>query len=190
MWNLKKKRFKGTCLQNRRTQRLGERTHGCRGEGTGRSFRADMDTWITNKVLLYSTGNSAQYYLAAWMERELGGEWTGGWIAMLPPQTITTLLTHQAPFPPFFLFLQESSRGLTLLIHLFTYFSNSSPHLPPAPRIQAPWEWGTTLFTAKWILRSKDPINTGWADEPQCWTRCSAFLLHLLLLSLGWYYHF
>ena len=29
--------------------------------------------WITNKVLLYSTGNSAQRYMAAWM----GGEFRG-----------------------------------------------------------------------------------------------------------------
>ena len=31
--------------------------------------------WIANKVLLYSTGNSAQCCVAAWMERgEFGGE--------------------------------------------------------------------------------------------------------------------
>ena len=31
--------------------------------------------WITNKVLMHSTRNSAQYYMAAWM----GGEFGGGW---------------------------------------------------------------------------------------------------------------
>ena len=31
--------------------------------------------WITNKDLLYSIGNSAQCYVAAWMGGELGGEW-------------------------------------------------------------------------------------------------------------------
>ena len=31
--------------------------------------------WITNNDLLYSTGNSAQYYVAAWMGGEFGGEW-------------------------------------------------------------------------------------------------------------------
>ena len=31
--------------------------------------------WITNKDLLSSTGNSAQYYVAAWMGGEFGGEW-------------------------------------------------------------------------------------------------------------------
>ena len=30
---------------------------------------------ITNKDLLYSTGKSAQCYLAAWMGREFEGEW-------------------------------------------------------------------------------------------------------------------
>ena len=31
--------------------------------------------WITKKDLLYSTGNSAHCYLAAWMGGEFGGEW-------------------------------------------------------------------------------------------------------------------
>ena len=31
--------------------------------------------WITNKDLLYSTGNSAQCYVAVWMGREFGREW-------------------------------------------------------------------------------------------------------------------
>ena len=35
----------------------------------------DLLKWITNKVLLYSTGNSAQCYVAAWMGGEFGGEW-------------------------------------------------------------------------------------------------------------------
>ena len=45
-----------------------------------REFEMDMHTllylkWITNKILLYSTGNSPQCYVAAWMERDFGGEW-------------------------------------------------------------------------------------------------------------------
>ena len=31
--------------------------------------------WIINKDLLYSTANSAQCYVAAWMGGEFGGEW-------------------------------------------------------------------------------------------------------------------
>ena len=30
--------------------------------------------WITNKDLLYSTGNSTQRYMAVWMGGESGGE--------------------------------------------------------------------------------------------------------------------
>ena len=35
--------------------------------------------WITNKDLLYSTENSAQCYVPAWMGGEFGGEWIHGW---------------------------------------------------------------------------------------------------------------
>ena len=50
------------------------------GGGIIREFGMDMYTlvylkWITNKVVLYSTGNSAQCYVEAWMGGELGGEW-------------------------------------------------------------------------------------------------------------------
>ena len=53
---------------------------GCLGEGIVREFGKVMYTllyskWITNKDLLYSTWNSAQCPVAAWMGREFGGEW-------------------------------------------------------------------------------------------------------------------
>ena len=48
-------------------------------EGIVREFGMVMYTllylkWITNKDLLYSTGNSAQCYVAAWRGGEFGGE--------------------------------------------------------------------------------------------------------------------
>ena len=48
--------------------------------GMNQEFGTDIYTlpylnWITNKDLLYSTGNSAQCYMTAWMGRESGGEW-------------------------------------------------------------------------------------------------------------------
>ena len=51
-----------------------------RGEGIVRDFGMDRYTllylkWITNKDLLYSTGNSAQCYMAAWTGGEFAGEW-------------------------------------------------------------------------------------------------------------------
>ena len=49
--------------------------------GIVREFGMDMYTllyfkWITNKDLLYSTGNASQCYVATWMGGEFGGEWT------------------------------------------------------------------------------------------------------------------
>ena len=52
--------------------------------------------WITNKDLLYSTGSSAQCYMAAWMEGEPGGEWTHVYFMteclLWSPEMTTTLL--------------------------------------------------------------------------------------------------
>ena len=51
--------------------------------------------WIANEVLLHSTGNSAQCYVAAWMGGEFGGEWVHvyiGWVPSLFTWTITILL--------------------------------------------------------------------------------------------------
>ena len=59
------------------THRLRKQTYGCQGGGTVREFGMVMYTllyskWITNKDLLYSTGNSAQCYEATWMGEGLG----------------------------------------------------------------------------------------------------------------------
>ena len=40
--------------------------------------------WVTNKDLLYSTGNSAWCYVAAWMGGEFGGEWTQVFVWLSP----------------------------------------------------------------------------------------------------------
>ena len=61
--------------------RLSEQTYSCQGEWMGerniREVRINVDTLlylkqISNKVLLYSTGNCAQCYVAAWMGGSLG----------------------------------------------------------------------------------------------------------------------
>ena len=56
-----------------------------RREGIVREFGNDMYTLlyskrITNKELLYSTGNPAQCYVAAWMGGESGGEWIHAYV--------------------------------------------------------------------------------------------------------------
>ena len=50
------------------------------GEGIVKEFGINMCTllylkWITKKDLVYSTGNSAQCYVAAWMGGQFGEEW-------------------------------------------------------------------------------------------------------------------
>ena len=50
------------------------------GEGIVREFGMDRYTllylkWISNKNLLYSTGNSARCYVAAWLGGAFGAEW-------------------------------------------------------------------------------------------------------------------
>ena len=58
-------------------------------EGIVREFGMDMYTvlylkWITSKDLLYSTWNSAQYYMAAWMGRKFGREWIHIYVWLSP----------------------------------------------------------------------------------------------------------
>ena len=40
--------------------------------------------WIINKILLYSTGNSARWYVAAWIQEEFGGEWIHVYVWLSP----------------------------------------------------------------------------------------------------------
>ena len=52
-------------------------------------FGMDMYTllylkWITNKSLLYSTGNPDQYYVSAWMGGEFRGEWIHVYVCLSP----------------------------------------------------------------------------------------------------------
>ena len=53
--------------------------------------------WITNKVQLYRTGNSAQCYVPAWMGRELGEEHVGAKSLHHLPETVTALLISYIP---------------------------------------------------------------------------------------------
>ena len=68
-------------------------------EGIIKEYGMDMYTllylkWITNKVLLGSTENSAQCYVTAWIGGSLGDN---GYMYMVPeslccsPETLTTL---------------------------------------------------------------------------------------------------
>ena len=53
------------------------------GVWAGYVHTADLK-WITNQDLLYSTWNSAQCYVAAWMGGEFGGEWIHMYVWLSP----------------------------------------------------------------------------------------------------------
>ena len=55
------------------------------GKETVREFGIDGYTllyfkWIINRNILYSTGNSAQCYVAVWRGGEFGGEWIHAYV--------------------------------------------------------------------------------------------------------------
>ena len=91
--------------------RLREWTYGCQGESIVRELGMDMYImlylkWITNKDLPYSTWNSAQCYVAAWMEGKFGGR-MDTWICLAgspccPPETVTALFVGDFPGGPGF----------------------------------------------------------------------------------------
>ena len=70
------------------------------GDGWGKGqFGMDMYTlpdlkWITNKDLLYRTWTSAQFYVAAWMGGEFGGEWIQVYVWLSPLAVHLKLLQH------------------------------------------------------------------------------------------------
>ena len=75
--------------KQKETHRLRKQTYSCWGEGIVRDFGKIMYTlqyskWITNKDLLYSTWNSAQLYLAAWMRKGFWGEWIHVYVWLSP----------------------------------------------------------------------------------------------------------
>ena len=98
-------------LFTKQTHRLREGSYGCQREGYGggivMEFGMDLCIllylkWITNKDPLYSTGNSAQCYTAAWMGGEFGGEWIHVYVWLseslcCSPETITALLIGYTP---------------------------------------------------------------------------------------------
>ena len=80
-------------LLTKQTHRLREQTYGCGagggGDGILREFGMDVYTqlylkWMINQVLAYSTQDSAQCYVAAWMGAEFGGEWIHVYIWLSP----------------------------------------------------------------------------------------------------------
>ena len=89
IWYPLYKLYKWTCLQNR--DRLTKRNYGCQREEIVWEFGMVIYTllflkWITSWDLLYSTWNSAQCYVAAWIWGVLGENgcmYVYGWVPSL-----------------------------------------------------------------------------------------------------------
>ena len=92
MWNLKRNDTNELTYKTGResqTWKTNLRLQGWGREGIVRDFGKVMYTllclkWITNKDLLYFTGNSAQCYVAAWMGEGFGGEWIHVYVWLSP----------------------------------------------------------------------------------------------------------
>ena len=69
------------------------------GEGIIRELGMDMYTllclkWVSKKGPVYSTWNSAQCYVAAWMEGEFGGKWIQVYVWLSPSAVHLILSQH------------------------------------------------------------------------------------------------
>ena len=123
MWNLNRNDINELTKQEE-THGLREWTYGCWGteweEGIVREFGMDMYTvlylkWITDKDLLYSTGNSAQCYVATWREGEFGGSWVRVCIWLSPFSVHLELPQHcQSNIPQYK--IKHFKRGKCIII--------------------------------------------------------------------------
>ena len=88
MWNQKRNDTNELTRQKRDSQ-AENKLRIARREGIIRDFGKVMYTllyikWITNKNLLYSTWNSAQCYVLAWMEGKFAREWIYAYVWLSP----------------------------------------------------------------------------------------------------------
>ena len=101
----KKKRYTWTYFtKQKETPRLRKGIYGYQGEGIFREFGKVMYTllyskWITKNDLLYSTWNSTQCCMPAWMGGGFEGKWIHAyvWLSSLFTETTTTLLISYTP---------------------------------------------------------------------------------------------
>ena len=85
IWNLKRKNTNELLTKRKETHRFRNRICGCWGDGIVREFRMVMYTllyskWTTNEDLLYSTWNSTQCYISAWVGVGFGEEWIHAYV--------------------------------------------------------------------------------------------------------------
>ena len=116
--------------------------------------------WITNKDLLYSTGNSAQCYVLAWMRGEFGGERIHVYVRLSPFTVHLKQSQHYQPVIP-----QYKIKDLSL---------KKIPSIPSFAKKKRKWKhknilWALehklcktaeTTFPIHWICGLWSPHNT------------------------------
>ena len=89
----------GELTKQKETHRLRKQSYSGQGKGRVREPGMVMHTLlylkrITNKDLLYSSENSAQCYVAAWIGGEFGGEWIPVYVWLSPFTVPLKLAQH------------------------------------------------------------------------------------------------
>ena len=145
----KNKWYTCTYLHNRNRHIDSENKLFIAGEEIVKEFGVNTYTllclkWVTNKNLLYSTGNSAQRYMAAWMEEEFGREWIH----------IYVWLSRSA------VYLKLSQDWSAILQYKIKCFPKKSLHLQPFCMWNCPtlWEF-LTLHDDCWEIVVKHKLN-------------------------------
>ena len=77
--------------------------------------------WITDKDLLYSTWNSAQCYVAAWMGGEFGAEWIHVYVWLNPSAVHLKLSQQYTPIQnkKLYILKKDYMFGYLFLEHLY-----------------------------------------------------------------------
>ena len=120
--------------------------------------------WITNEVQLYSTDNSAQCYVAAWMGGEFGGEWTHLYMAKsfcCSSEMITMLICYEEVK-----WSEVAQSCLTLCDLMDCSLPDSSVHEIFQARIL---EWVAISFSNAWKWKVKvKSLSHAWLLAWDC----------------------
>ena len=103
MWSLKRNNANDLIYETETDSQTREQTYRCQwGKNGGRRWELGIGMytllyleWIHNKDLLYSTRNSGQWHMAAWMGGELRGEWIHVYVWLSPFAVYLKLSQHR-----------------------------------------------------------------------------------------------
>ena len=104
--------------------------------------------WVTNEDLLFSTWNSAQYYVPAWIGGRFGGEWIHVYVWLSPSLFTTTVLLIS--------YAAAAAKSLPSCPTLCDPIDDSPPGSPVPGIFQARiLEWVAISFSNAWKWKVK-----------------------------------